>query len=241
MHSYMWSIKYQHRRIKISLRWFHILMACVVGVVLFGALYLFAFKEFASAFLTLRYVGIVVSIFFVFVCFNEVLYLFHELKKRILNKIRICDIGSGICTIIVTILAFLFESWLFYDFLACCICVASIKLFHFSSLKEAFLSMLIMIFTITMIAIALHYLLPDRSYNDYATELSSPLFLMFPDLDKNLFKKCSWLIVVDVIVPGVVLAFLRSFDENRGSKWGGVYTVWGNISVILGTILWIGL
>lgn len=64
---------------------------------------------------------------------------------------------------------------------------------------------------------------------------------MFPDLDKNLFKKCSWLIVVDVIVPGVVLAFLRSFDENRGSKWGGVYTVWGNISVILGTILWIGL
>jgi hypothetical protein len=90
-------------------------------------------------------------------------------------------------------------------------------------------------------AIVFHFLFPDRSYNDYATELSSPLFLMVPDLDNSLYKKCSWLLTADVIIPGVVLAYLRIFDENRDSKMGGVYTVWGNITVIFATILWVGL
>lgn len=70
----------------------------------------------------------------------------------------------------------------------------------------------VVVLTVTIVAIALHYILPDRSYNDYATELSSPLFLMVPDLDQGLYKKCSWLLVADVIVPGVMLAFLRLYD-----------------------------
>lgn len=47
--------------------------------------------------------------------------------------------------------------------------------------------------------------------------------------------------VVDVIVPGVMLSYLRMYDENRSSRYGGVYTVWGNIIFVLSTALWIGL
>jgi len=69
----------------------------------------------------------------------------------------------------------------------------------------------IMVATVTSIAIALHSLLP-LSYNDYATELSSPLFFQVPDLINNLFKKCSWLPIIDVILPGITLSYLRLYD-----------------------------
>ena len=58
---------------------------------------------------------------------------------------------------------------------------------------------------------------------------------------ENLFKKCSWLPTIDIIVPGVMLSYLRVYDENKSSRWGGVYTISGNITFIIATILWIGL
>ena len=122
-----------------------------------------------------------------------------------------------------------------------CICVASIKIFHFSSLKEAYSTQLIVIAIFTTLTAVIHFLEPDRSYNDYATELSSPLFLVVPDLVNNLFKKCSWMFILDIIVPGVMLSYLRLYDLNRGSKFVGVYTLVGNITVVIGTILWVAL
>ena len=124
------------------------------------------------------------------------------------------------------------------DILAICICIAAIKLLRFSSLNQAFKSFVISVSTSTIVSIILHYVLP-RSYNDYASELSSPLFITLPDLINNLFKKCSWLPVLDVIIPGVLLSYLRRYDENFHTGFGGVYTVIGNLSFILSTALWI--
>ena len=62
-----------------------------------------------------------------------------------------------------------------------------------------------------------------------------------PDLVNNLYKQCSWLPVVDVIIPGSVLSYLRLYDENRSSRYGGVYTIWGNLTFISSTILWVGI
>lgn len=100
--------------------------------------------------------------------------------------------------------------------------------------------MLILFTSVTLLAIILHYILP-RSYNDYAGELSSPLFLQVPDLVFNLYKKCSWLPTLDVILPGVTLSYLRVHDKNKSSKWGGIYTVSGNLTFVLATIIWIGI
>lgn len=38
----------------------------------------------------------------------------------------------------------------------------------------------------------------------------------------------------------MTLAYLRIYDQNRNSKWGGVYTISGNIAFVSSTILWIG-
>jgi hypothetical protein len=100
--------------------------------------------------------------------------------------------------------------------------------------------MTVLFMSVTFLTIVLHYML-TMSYNDYAGELSSPLFLQVPDLVFNLFKKCSWLPILDIILPGVTLSYLRVHDENKSSKWGGVYTVIGNLSFVLATIIWIGI
>ncbi len=98
--------------------------------------------------------------------------------------------------------------------------------------------MIILVTNTTLLAIILHFILP-HSYNDYAGELSSPFFLEVPDLVNNLFKKCSWLPIIDVIIPGVTLSYLRVYDQNRSSQWGGLYTVTGNLIFVIATALWI--
>ena len=50
--------------------------------------------------------------------------------------------------------------------MAVCICIASIKIFHFRSLKQAFASMTIMFVSVTILAIIFHFTLA-QSYNDY--------------------------------------------------------------------------
>lgn len=111
---------------------------------------------------------------------------------------------------------------------------------YFNSMQQAFYSLAISVCSVTLIAVVLHFILP-RSYNDYASELSSPLFIEVPDLVDNLFKKCSWLPIVDIIVPGVFLSFLRTYDQNFSTGWGGVYTVTGNLSFLIATTFWIGI
>lgn len=88
MNSYIWSIKYKGKLINIELRWRGILAVCIIGVALAGALYIFAFNSFIAAFITLRYVGIVVSTFFIFICLNEIFFLFKGFNKTIFNLIK---------------------------------------------------------------------------------------------------------------------------------------------------------
>lgn len=165
-------------------------------------------------------------------------YLFSKLRNRAFKFMRYCDIISVTLSLTVGIMGLVFENWILYDFLAGFICVGSIKIFHFRSLKQAFTSMIILFVGVTILTIILHYLL-TLSYNDYVGELSSPLFLQVPDLVDNLYKKCSWLPIIDVVIPGVTLSYLRVHDENKSSKWGGVYTLSGNLTFVLATILWI--
>jgi hypothetical protein len=136
------------------------------------------------------------------------------------------------------VVGYLFYNWIYYDILSIAICVGGIKLFRFKNMKHAFISMLTITLLVTAATIVSHFLL-ERSYNDYASDLSSPLFIEVPDLIDNLYKKCSWLPIIDVILPGVLLSYLRTYDENYNTGWGGVYTLVGNVSFIISTFLWI--
>lgn len=89
--------------------------------------------------------------------------------------------------------------------------MGAIKLLRFSTMQQAYISLAISVGFVSMVSIVFHFLL-TRSYNDYGSELSSPLFIAIPDLVTELYKKCSWLPVIDVILPGVLLSFLRTYD-----------------------------
>jgi hypothetical protein len=136
--------------------------------------------------------------------------------------------------------AFYVKSWLYYDVLSICICVGGIKLFRFKNMKQAFQLMGAVVVFITISTVVIHFIL-DRSYNNYTADCTSPLLLQVPDLIEELYKKCSWLPVIDVILPGVLLSYLRMYDSNYNTGYGGVYTVVGNLSFILSTIVWISL
>lgn len=71
--------------------------------------------------------------------------------------------------------------------------------------------MVIMVASLFVLTTIMHFTLP-RSYNDYAGELSTPFFLQVPDLVNNIYKKCSWLSNTDVVIPGVMLSYLRLYD-----------------------------
>ena len=135
MHSHIWSLKYNERRLKFNLRWFHALAVSLIITLLVFGLYFFAMNYFNEAFLSVRYVGVLISFFFVYLCVNEILFLFRPMRNPLFKMVRVCDAASITAAVVSTILGFLFESWIFYNFLAGCICVGSIKLFNFQSLK----------------------------------------------------------------------------------------------------------
>lgn len=129
------------------------------------------------------------------------------------------------------------QNLIFYNTLSFCITVGAIKMFRFRSLKNGVISMIIIALTVGIVSIWSYYKLP-RSYNDYASELSSPLFIEVPDLVNNLYKKCSWIFVIDLIFPGAILAYLRDYDENLHIKWHGVYTMTSIFSYIFSNLIW---
>ena len=47
--------------------------------------------------------------------------------------------------------------------------------------------------------------------------------------------------LIDIICPGVMLSYLRLYDLNRGSMYFGVYTLCGNITVVIATIVWVAI
>ena len=145
---------------------------------------------------------------------------------------------SAILAFLCFLLGLYSNNWLYYNFLSCCISVGAIKMFKFRSLRNAAYTMLIVICTIIAITIWSNYKL-SRSVNDYASELSSPLVLEVPDLVNNLYKKCSWISVFDLVLPGAILAYLRDYDENYHVGWKGVYTFTGIISYFFSCFCWV--
>jgi hypothetical protein len=188
--------------------------------------------------LILKYIGLICAFFFSFICLNEIFFLIRGLKNPFFKFIRPCDVFSLIGSFLLLALGLFVDNFIVTNILATIICVGSIKMLRFRTLLQSVICMGIYVATVTGVAIVFHYIL-SQSYNDYATELSSALFLQFPDLVNNLYKKCSWLPVFEVIIPGVMLSFLRSYDENYNTGWGGVYTVIGNTAFVLSTIIWI--
>lgn len=167
MHSYAWSIKVNLQPLRFQMRWIPFLVFSIAGDGVIIILLKFTTKESYIGFNLIRIFGVIVAIPCMFLCFNEILYLFKKLQNRVFKFVRWCDIISFCLTVAFGICSFLYENWIFNDFMAICICISSIKILHFKSLKQAYTSMTILFVSVSVLGIILHYIL-TQSYNDYA-------------------------------------------------------------------------
>lgn len=209
LHSRIWSYTYKNRELGIIASWKWLLPASLVLTGL-GVLVqqLGVFLQAANI------CGAIVAAVCLTICLNEILYLIKALKKRVFKFVRICDIMSVSASIaIVTIIQLATQDFITNDFLAVCIIVALIKLFKFTSLKEAIFCCGIVLIIETVAAVVYHFAYPEQSYNDvFGKSVMSPLILQFPALRTTLYKKCSWVPITEVIFPGVALSYLRRYS-----------------------------
>lgn len=70
MYSHIWSIRVQGSLLQLELKWQPFLIFSIGMLVIIGVFYVFAANELLTAFITARYIGIFVAIFFVFICLN---------------------------------------------------------------------------------------------------------------------------------------------------------------------------
>jgi hypothetical protein len=157
-----------------------------------------------------------------------------KLKKNISRRV----LASAIISVTCYILGIWFENWIYYNILSSCIAIGAIKMFRFKSLRDGFYTLIVVVISITVFTIWSYSKLA-RPINDYSFELSSPLFIEVPDLVNNLYKKCSWVSIYDMILPGAILAYLRDYDQNYHVGWKGVYTSTSIVIFSLSCLSWV--
>ena len=153
LHSRIWSLRYNMYPIAIELKWHRFLIFMLVGIAIATGFYIMAADQFKNANIGAMYVGLIISLFFSFICWDEALFLSSKLRKSVwkfgqgkqAKSIRICDILSLVFALAMFGIGFVTDGWIYNDIMAICICVGSIKMFKFRSLKQGFLSLLIMV------------------------------------------------------------------------------------------------
>lgn len=153
----------------------------LVILVLAVIIYVYAKKQFDNANKFLTVIGLVLAYICCFICADEIFFLIRSFKREVWKFIRICDLISFIASTIMFIVGFYLQDWIYYDILSLAICVGAIKLFRFRSMKQAFVCMATTTLIVTIVATVLHFKM-ERSYNDYTSELASPLFIQIPDM-----------------------------------------------------------
>ncbi|KAM3147702.1 Signal peptide peptidase-like 3 [Paramecium bursaria] len=160
-----------------------------------------------------------------------------KLKYKLFWIIRVCDILSlSIIITLVVLYTVLNKQWYFSCIFAFLMMGASLKLFKFTSLRSAsFLLVLCIIFDL------LFYLFINleryQSFNAYILIVANyPFLVEFPLFQYSYLRTCCWLSILDLILPGMVIAYLNRFDRNRNSN---VYTMISILGLFFGTLTWI--
>ena len=81
------------------------------------------------------------------------------LKLPVYDFVRRCDIASLVGTLIIMTIGSLLEDFITTDILALFICVGSIKMFKFKTLKQSIICLMIDVTIISVVAAVLHFIL----------------------------------------------------------------------------------
>ena len=242
MHSKIKSFKFRERALGIRINWM-VMSLFVIGVLGIGTLLIYfniRTKNYFLTYVVLYVIGSIVSFVFGVIVLNELFYLSERLRKKVWKSVRICDIISlTISVFFVVLVAFapyISSNYIFSNILSIIILIGAIKLFKFLNLKQAAICCLIVFIVENTVAFLFNYFSSDMSYNDLiGTTFNSPLVMEVTNFTYNLYRKCSWIPISEIILPGITIAFLRRYDYSRDSK---LYLVISNCLFIVSVVVW---
>lgn len=186
----------------------------------------------------LKVVGSNVGIMGVMICTSETLWL---LKNRKLNEarfgpVRLLDLVSFMVGVAVTGLYWVTGGmWIVNDVLAVCTIIASIKILKIRTLNDGMFMLYSLLVIELVMGLFIHYVI-KKSYNNLVIQLfESPLVVAFPSITPELYRRCAWIPVTNILFPGLFISYLRRFDKSRGTF---LYLIIGYVSFYFGSLIW---
>jgi hypothetical protein len=114
------------------------------------------------------------------------------------------------------------------------------KIFKFQNMKNATLFLLICCLTDIINALASHYT-RDISYdNIIISYLNSPFLIEAQSFNTKLYKKCSWMPLMDFAFIGLLISYMIRVDKSEiRSRNSYVFVLISYISLIAGSAIWL--
>ena len=182
--------------------------------------------------------GTVIGAAGVTVCVSESLWLVatRTLKNAIFKRLRLLDLISiSIGLSYMPIYWFSNGHWLINDIMAVSCIVALMKLLKIKSLSLCVFLLVSLLIQEAIVGVVVHYVL-HLSYNNYIINtFQNPIILVIPSITPQLYRSCAWLPITSVLLPGLLLSYLRRFDHSRSTM---VYFIIGLVSFYIGSALW---
>ncbi|CAD8105245.1 unnamed protein product [Paramecium sonneborni] len=157
-------------------------------------------------------------------------------KRKILYKIRLCEVLSFILASAFMTLYIFTNAWYLSDLISIFIMSTIAKLFKFKNLKNTFYFLLICILLDGTAAIVI-YFTTKQSYNSLTLKiLNCPIELQLPLLQLQYDRSCAWISLFSIAIPALYMGFTYRFDKNKRTFQ---YTIFTGMSLIIAYIIWI--
>ncbi|KAM3146053.1 hypothetical protein pb186bvf_001710 [Paramecium bursaria] len=180
--------------------------------------------------------GAIIALFFI----DEVLCrlpILLKLQYKLFFKLRLCDILAFLITFGLILGYWITEkAWYLNDIISFCFIGGFIKLFKICSMKVSTIVLMSCMILDCAAGTLIHYT-KEQSYDqlvqknfNYPVELQIPLFTSIYE------KKCAWISVFNVILPGLVLSYLIRFDLSKKRK---LYSAIGFTLMLIGQIIYV--
>lgn len=143
----------------------------------------------------------------------------------------------GVLSSIPVVLGWWFagQNWVFSDILSVIFVVTIIKVFKFVSFKVALVAYLLMLimYSTAAVIIAMRYQNAFSDYNLYSA--NTPYQFQIPQLVPSYGQKCTWVSITTIAFPGLLVSYLRRFDQSRSTR---IYLTTAVATYFLGSTVW---
>jgi len=114
------------------------------------------------------------------------------------------------------------------------------KIFIFKNMKNAFLFLLICCLTDIINAVASHYTREISYDNIIISYLNSPFLLEAISFNSKLYKKCSWMPLMDFVFIGLFISYMIRVDKSDiRSRNSYVFVIISYLSLLISSTIWI--